>query len=281
MPTVSLPTSPLAPGVSPVAIHYRDIGHGAPPLVILHGGWGYDIYAFDRQIAALSGTHRIVIPDRTGYGGSGRLAVQEADFHDRAAGETFAVLDALGLERPIVWGHSDGAVIAFKMGLTRPERLTALVVEAAHLHRSKPKSREFFATMMTDPDGLGERVAGILAAEHGDSWRDLIRINGVAWLRIADERSGRDDDLYGGRLSQLRVPTNCQAVPNPSANSTSPCSATSPARACRPPRCRRSPRGCRRRAADCCSPAVTRWWARVRTRRGWATGIRRSSESFP
>jgi valacyclovir hydrolase len=207
VPIVSLPTSPLAPGVSPVAIHYRDVGRGAPPLVILHGGWGYDIYAFDRQIAALSGTHRIVIPDRTGYGGSGRLAAQAVDFHDRAAAETFAVLDALGLERPIVWGHSDGAVIAFKMGLTRPERLTALIVEAAHLYRSKPKSREFFETMMNDPDGLGERVAGILAAEHGDSWRDLIRINGVAWLRIADERSGPADDLYGGRLSDLRVPT--------------------------------------------------------------------------
>jgi pimeloyl-ACP methyl ester carboxylesterase len=207
VPTVSLPTSPLAPGVSPVAIHYREVGDGAPPLVILHGGWGYDIYAFDRQIAALSGTRRIVIPDRTGYGGSGRLAVQEADFHDRAAAETFAVLDALGLERPIVWGHSDGAVIALKMGLTRPDRLTALIVEAAHLYRSKPKSREFFETMMNDPDGLGERVAGILAAEHGDSWRDLIRINGVAWLRIADERRRPDDDLYGGRLSHLRVPT--------------------------------------------------------------------------
>jgi pimeloyl-ACP methyl ester carboxylesterase len=207
VPTVALPGSPLAPGVSPVVIHYRDVGHGAPPLVILHGGWGYDIYAFDQQIAALSGTHRIVIPDRTGYGGSGRLAVQEADFHDRAAGETFAVLDALDLERPIVWGHSDGAVIALKMGLARPDRLAALIVEAAHFYRSKPKSREFFETMLNDPDGLGERVAGILAAEHGDSWRDLIRINGAAWLRIADERGRPDDDLYGGRLARLRVPT--------------------------------------------------------------------------
>lgn len=207
MPTVSLPGSPLAPGVSPVVIGYRDAGRGAPPLVILHGGWGYDIYAFDRQIAALSARHRIVIPDRTGYGGSGRLVVQEADFHDRAAAETFAVLDALALERPIVWGHSDGAVIALKMGLTRPDRLAALIVEAAHFYRSKPKSREFFETMMNNPDGLGDRVAGILSAEHGDSWRDLIRINGAAWLRIADERSHPDDDLYGGRLAQLRVPT--------------------------------------------------------------------------
>ena len=81
MALVELPASPLAPGVSPVWIHYRDAGAGTgAPLVILHGGWGYEIYPFDRQIAALAPSHRIVIPDRTGYGGSGRLERQEIDF---------------------------------------------------------------------------------------------------------------------------------------------------------------------------------------------------------
>ncbi|HKB10416.1 MAG TPA: alpha/beta fold hydrolase [Vicinamibacterales bacterium] len=205
MPTVVLQASPLAPGVSPVPIHYRDIGAGQP-LVFLHGGWGYEIYPFDRQIAALSRTHRIVIPDRTGYGGSGRLAAQEVDFHHRAAAETFAVIEALGLRRPVLWGHSDGAVIALLMALAQPERLAALILEATHLHRSKPSSRGFFSTMMDNPDGLGERVAGVLGGEHGESWRDLIRINGVAWLRIADERPAPDADLYDGRLAQMRVP---------------------------------------------------------------------------
>jgi pimeloyl-ACP methyl ester carboxylesterase len=201
-----LPSSPLAPGVSPVPIHYRDVGHGTP-LVVLHGGWGYDIYPFDHQIAALADTHRIVIPDRTGYGGSGRLTVQAPDFHSRAAAETFAVIEALGLERPALWGHSDGAVIALLMALADPDRIGALIVEATHLYRSKPASREFFTTMMDNPDGLGERVARILEQEHGAAWRDVIRINGVAWLRIADQRATEGDDLYGGRLPQLRVPT--------------------------------------------------------------------------
>src|SRR3954466_1428001 len=113
---VELPGSALAPGVSPVRIHYRDAGAG-PPIVILHGGWGYEIYPFERQIEALSRRYRVVSPDRTGYGQSGLLPHQETDFHRRAAEETFAVIDALGLERPIVWGHSDGAVISILMGL--------------------------------------------------------------------------------------------------------------------------------------------------------------------
>ena len=205
MPFVELPSSPLAPGVAPVRIHYREHGIGRP-LLILHGGWGYEIYPFDHQIAALSGGHRIVIPDRTGYGLSGTLERQESDFHRRAAVETFGVIEALGLERPVLWGHSDGAVIALLMALTAPQRLEAVVVEATHLYRSKPASRGFFETMMDDPDALGTRVTDVLAREHGERWRDLIRTNGAAWQRIAAERTPNDDDLYGGQLATLGVP---------------------------------------------------------------------------
>jgi pimeloyl-ACP methyl ester carboxylesterase len=206
VPTVEIPSSPLAPGVTPVRIHYRDVGSGHP-VVVLHGGWGYEIYPSDRQFEALAREYRFVVPDRTGYGASGRLAAQEVDFHRRAAAETFAVIDALQLEHPVLWGHSDGAVIALLMGLARPDRVAALIVEAAHLHRNKPASRAFFETMVRDPEGLGERVAAVLARDHGDSWRDVIRMNGEAWRRIADERTLPDEDLYAGQLSRLRVPT--------------------------------------------------------------------------
>ena len=206
MAFVELSSSALAPGVSPVRIHYRDVGTGRP-LVILHGGWGYQIYPFDRQLRALAADHRVVVPDRTGYGRSGRLERQEVDFHHRAAAETFAVIDALGLDRPVLWGHSDGAVIALLAGLAAPERLTGLIVEATHLFRSKPASREFFETMLSNPDGLGARVTGVLAREHGERWRSLIRANGAAWLGIAAAASAAGDDLYGGRLAGLTLPT--------------------------------------------------------------------------
>jgi pimeloyl-ACP methyl ester carboxylesterase len=175
--------------------------------VILHGGWGYEIYPFERQISALAVRHRVVIPDRTGYGQSGRLERQATDFHHRAAAETFALIDALALDRPIVWGHSDGAVIALLMGLADPGRVSGLIVEAVHFFRSKPGSRAFFEAMTRDPDGLGERATSVLARAHGERWREVLRANGDAWLRIAGDPAAATLDLYGGRLGDLRVPT--------------------------------------------------------------------------
>jgi pimeloyl-ACP methyl ester carboxylesterase len=189
-------------GDAPVRVRYREWGAGGAPVVLLHGGWGYDIYPFDRQIAALESSHHIVAPDRVGYGGSGPVGAVPTDFHQRAAEETIRVLDALGLERPVLWGHSDGAVIALRLGLMAPSRIAGIVAEATHLFRDKPASRAFFETMRDAPEALGERVATVLARDHGERWRELIAKNGAAWLAIA--RQG--GDLYDGRLGALRVP---------------------------------------------------------------------------
>jgi len=199
--------SPLAPGIGSVEIHYRESGSGTP-LVFLHGGWGYEIYPFDRQIEVFGDRCRILIPDRTGYGRSMRLSQVPTDFHARAAVETMRLLDALHIERPVLWGHSDGAVIAAKIGLAEPDRVCGLILEAFHFYRVKPGSRDFFEVMADDPGLLGERVVSTLSREHGeDYWHTLIVMNGKAWLGIADEATHTEHDLYDGRLSELRVPT--------------------------------------------------------------------------
>jgi pimeloyl-ACP methyl ester carboxylesterase len=192
--------SPLAGGISEIS--YRD--HGAGPAVIhLHGGWGYELYSIAQQIEGLA-AWRFVIPDRTGYGGSTPISELPARFHEAAAIETEHLIDALAIERPIIWGHSDGAVIAALLGLRDPGRYRGLVLEALHRDREKPRSRQFFTDMAEDPTRFGPRVASVLRAEHGERWRDVLRMDGRAWLHIA---ATPHDDLYDGRLAALRVPT--------------------------------------------------------------------------
>src|SRR5215470_15807405 len=162
MPFVELEQSPHAQGVSPVAIHYRDLGRGRP-LVFLHGGWGYGVYPIHRQIEALQGQVRILIPDRSGHGQSTRLAGPlPTDFHRRAAEETLLVLDALRIERTVFWGHSDGAVIAAMIGSMVPERCERLILEAFHFYRHKPKSRDiFFQRSADDPEEVSEKMQSL------------------------------------------------------------------------------------------------------------------------
>ncbi|MCI0487028.1 MAG: alpha/beta hydrolase [Blastocatellia bacterium] len=206
MPFISIKESPLASDAGPVEIHYRESGSGIP-LVFLHGGWGYEIYPFTRQIEAFSDRFKILIPDRSGYGRSMRIEELPTDFHRRAAIETIRLLDRLQIDRPVLWGHSDGAVIATLMGLATPEKFRGLILEAFHYYKVKPASRGFFEEMVLNPEKLGERVCRTLSQEHGeDYWEKLIRMNGLAWRDISDESAHSKEDLYGGKLSELSVP---------------------------------------------------------------------------
>jgi 3-oxoadipate enol-lactonase len=206
VPHVSLAGTPLLPAAGPVEIfyrHVRPVAEHAEPLLHLHGGWGYGFYPFDAQIAALA-DRRIVIPDRTGYGRSPRIAALPPRFHQAAAIEHAAVLDALGIERCAIWGHSDGAVIAVHMALAQPDRVRAVILEAMHLDRAKPRSRAFFTQMRDRPDDFGAKVTARLAADHGEpGWRAVLAAGGQAWLDIA---ATPDDDLYDHRLGALAVP---------------------------------------------------------------------------
>ncbi len=201
---VAIPASPVAPGRSPAEVHVREAGAG-PAVVLLHGGWGWEAYPFD--VDGLAARHRVVAPDRVGYGRSGRLAGLPRGFHRAMAEETLLVMDALGVERAALWGHSDGAVVAAWMAFLAPGRVEGLLLEALHFVAAKVSSVEFFRTAAEAPERFGEAVVEALRRDHGEAWRDVVGAGGRAWLSIIEEgRAGRGD-LYGGRFGEIRAPT--------------------------------------------------------------------------
>jgi pimeloyl-ACP methyl ester carboxylesterase len=203
LPYVTLEYSPLARRSA--GIHYREFGEGRP-LVFLHSGWGYHAYPINKQLHELK-QYRVLIPDRSGYGLSSKPAAFAADFHLRAAEETFAFMDAAGVDKAVLWGHSDGSVIAAWMGLMRPERCRGIVLEAFHYARRKVLSQEFFEQMVSRPESFGERISAILAHEHGEPyWRELLQAEGRTWLEICALAGEKGEDLYDGRFGALRPP---------------------------------------------------------------------------
>jgi pimeloyl-ACP methyl ester carboxylesterase len=109
-----------------------EAGTPAPALVFLHEGLGSirQWRDFPAQVAKATG-RRALVYSRYGYGQSDVLREDRAgvDFMHREALEALpALLGALGVERPVLVGHSDGASIALiHAGAGRPVRALALM----------------------------------------------------------------------------------------------------------------------------------------------------------
>ncbi len=108
----------------------------APVLVFLHEGLGsLSMWRdFPRQVVAATGCPALVY-SRYGYGQSDSLAEpRRVDFmHDEGVHSLTELLDKLHIEKPILYGHSDGASIALihAGGTQRP--VTGLILMAPHV----------------------------------------------------------------------------------------------------------------------------------------------------
>lgn len=113
--------------VDGVRLHYTVEGEG-PPLVLLHGnGSMIADFASSALVREASLRWRVFVFDRPGYGYSTRPRGRR--FSPQAQADLFAKAFAkLGLDRPLVLGHSFGALVAAALGIRHPEAVRALVL---------------------------------------------------------------------------------------------------------------------------------------------------------
>jgi pimeloyl-ACP methyl ester carboxylesterase len=94
-----------------------------PTLLLLHEGLGSAGLwrGFPRALADATG-HRTIVYSRLGHGGSEAPAEPRTPrfMHDEALEVLPEVLDQLGIEDPLLIGHSDGASIALIYAATHP-----------------------------------------------------------------------------------------------------------------------------------------------------------------
>jgi pimeloyl-ACP methyl ester carboxylesterase len=110
--------------------------HSNPTLVFLHEGLGSLALwkDFPRQVATTTGCNALVY-SRIGYGLSTPLSVpREPTFmHEEALFVLPEILDKLGIQNPILFGHSDGASIALIHAGSAGRNVRGLVVMAPHV----------------------------------------------------------------------------------------------------------------------------------------------------
>jgi pimeloyl-ACP methyl ester carboxylesterase len=119
-----------------IDIHYLEAGKGEP-LVLLHGGmvstnpiWTGVPISYASHMSTLSDHFRVIAPDTRGAGRTVHSGGTVT--FDLLADDVAALIDALGLERPLVAGFSDGGITATILGIRHPGSVRAIANHAGY-----------------------------------------------------------------------------------------------------------------------------------------------------
>jgi pimeloyl-ACP methyl ester carboxylesterase len=200
-------------------IGYRFAGaqhQTATPVVLLHG-IGSGAASWVRQLDTLGATRRVFAWDAPGYGHSTPVAPHSPVAADYAA-SLAAWLDALGITRCVLVGHSLGAIVAGAFAAREPRRVVGLLLVSpangygAALAQVREEKREARLAMLAElgPEGLArERSENMVSAHADEAAREWVRWNmarivpaGYAQSThlLANANLAADVERYRGRM---------------------------------------------------------------------------------
>ena len=195
-------------------IHYVEFGNDnadGPPVVFVHGLCGQMRNFAYLPLEALAREHRIILVDRPGSGYSTRGPQAPANI--RAQANTVArLIAALGLEAPVLVGHSLGGAIALAVALDHPESVArlALIGPLTHVQTEVPKAfralvvrsarvRRFMARTLATPFGLATSTATLKAVFAPEAVPADFRTRGGALLSV------RPKGFYNASLDLVAI----------------------------------------------------------------------------
>jgi pimeloyl-ACP methyl ester carboxylesterase len=186
----------------------------AVPLVFWHALGSATSGAYLAEIApALARRHglRIVAPDAPGFGRSPAL-VREGYAVERTVDLLGALIDHLGLERPILAGHSWGGVVASFLAARPRFRARGLILlDSGHL--DYPDAAGFDPTL-----GYAERVEQLSAPSRRlpplpwEAFLDDVRGELPRWSPAIERLLRAGVALDGGRVREIPTPTVKAAI---------------------------------------------------------------------
>lgn len=130
----------------------------ARTLLVMHGGLGWDHSYLRPALDALGAHARVVYYDHRGNGRSAPPDDWGAVTHATWADDAVALIDHLGLDRVVLFGHSYGGFLALEAALRHADRLDGLI-----LCSTAPDPAYFGATMAA-VEAAHPEAAAVLAA---------------------------------------------------------------------------------------------------------------------
>lgn len=208
-------------------IHYVERGEGRPILMI--HGLGGSLHHMRRPLMeAFGDDFRLIALDRAGSGYSSRGEGQQGTLAEQAR-QIAAFIDRMGLEKPLIVGHSLGGAIALATALDYPEKVSGLALlspltrfepnlppEFKALAIASPFKRRLIANTLAVPMSLKngpqvlERVFGPQQppADYGVEGGALVGLRPSHFYATSTDLVGSRTDLenYEGRYNELAMP---------------------------------------------------------------------------
>lgn len=121
--------------VDGVRLHYIERGEG-PAVVLLHGN---GVFSADFDLSGIvesaSRPYRVIAFDRPGFGHSDRPVLNQWT-PEAQAKLLYKALHQIGVERPILVGHSWGTLVALAMALDYPKYIRAIALVSGYYYPS-------------------------------------------------------------------------------------------------------------------------------------------------
>ncbi len=177
-------------------IHYLDKGSG-PAIVIIHGLGGQMGNFTYALLERLTAEFRVILMDRPGSGYSTRARGATGRLREQAA-TVAEFIRKLGLQRPLLVGHSLGGAVALGVALDHPEvvRGLALIAPLTHVPEHVPAP---FRALDIQSNLLRRLVAWTVATPIG-----IRRGKSILDAIFSPESAPEDFATRGGGLLGLR-----------------------------------------------------------------------------
>ena len=140
-------------------LRYRVLGAGEP-VVLLHG-LGSTLDAWQPVADSLAATHRVILLDQRGHGGSSRHE-QPAEYGAALGEDVVRLLDHLGVRRAHLVGHSLGAIVASSVAVRHPDRVATVSLVAPPFYEDSATAERALAPFAGQVE-RGEGMRGFLA----------------------------------------------------------------------------------------------------------------------
>lgn len=112
--------------INGIKIHYLRTGGKKPHMLMLHG-MSDNGACWSRVARELEKDYDIIMVDQRGHG---KTVVKETDFSiEMLADDAAALIDGLGLEKPVVIGHSMGGQATTYLASKYPEKVSKAILE--------------------------------------------------------------------------------------------------------------------------------------------------------